>query len=43
MKKIVFLLCIMTLLSNVSYAQGYKTVTLTVSGQGKTQDIKKCN
>lgn len=43
MKKIVFLLCIITLLPNVSYAQDYKTVTLTVSGQGKTQDDAKQN
>jgi len=43
MKKIVLLLGIITLLANVSFAQEDKTVTLTVSGQGKTQDEAKQN
>ncbi len=43
MKKIVLLLGIVTLLANVSFAQDDKTVTLTVSGQGKTQDEAKQN
>ena len=43
MKKIVLLLGIITLLANVSFAQEDKTITLTVSGQGKTQDEAKQN
>ena len=43
MKKIVLLLGIITLLANVSFAQEDKTVTLTVSGQGQTQDEAKQN
>lgn len=43
MKKILLLLGIVTLLANVSFAQDDKTVTLTVSGQGKTQDEAKQN
>ena len=43
MKKIVFLFGIITLLANVSFAQEDKTVTLTVSGQGQTQDEAKQN
>ena len=43
MKKIILLLGIITLLANVSFAQENKTVTLTVSGQGQTQDEAKQN
>jgi hypothetical protein len=43
MKKITLLLGIITLLTNMSLAQEDKTVTLTVSGQGKTQDEAKQN
>jgi len=43
MKKIALLLGIITLLANVSFAQEDKTVTLTVSGQGTTQDEAKQN
>ena len=43
MKKIVLLLGIITFLANVSFAQEDKTVTLTVSGQGQTQDEAKQN
>ena len=43
MKKIALLLSIITLLANVSFAQEDKTVTLTVSGQGKTQNEAKQN
>jgi len=42
-KKIVLLLGIITLLANVSFAQEDNTVTLTVSGQGQTQDEAKQN
>jgi hypothetical protein len=41
MKKIVLIIGIITFLANVSFAQEDKTVTLTVSGQGKTQDEAK--
>ena len=43
MKKIVLLLGTITLLANVSLAQEDKTVTLTVSGQGKSQNEAKQN
>lgn len=43
MKKIVLIIGIITLLSNISFAQEDKTITLTVSGQGKTQDEAKQN
>jgi len=43
MKKLVLLLGIIILLANVSFSQEDKTVTLTVSGQGKTQDEAKQN
>jgi len=43
MKKIILLLGLITLLANVSFAQENKTVTLTVSGQGQTQDEAKQN
>ncbi len=43
MKKIALLLGIITLMANTSLAQEDKTVTLTVSGQGKTQDEAKQN
>ena len=43
MNKIVLIICIISFLSNVSFAQEDKTVTLTVSGQGKTQDEAKQN
>ena len=43
MKKIVLIIGIITFLANVSFAQEDKTVTLTVSGQGKTQDEAKQN
>lgn len=43
MKKIVLLIGIITFLANVSFAQEDKTVTLTVSGQGQTQDEAKQN
>lgn len=43
MKKIVLLLGIIIFLPSLSFAQEDKTVTLTVSGQGQTQDEAKQN
>lgn len=43
MKKIVLIIGIITFLANVSFAQEDKTITLTVSGQGQTQDEAKQN
>ena len=43
MKKIVLMFGIITFLGNISFAQEDKTVTLTVSGYGKTQDEAKQN
>lgn len=43
MKKIVLLIGIVTFFADVSFAQEDKTVTLTVSGQGQTQDEAKQN
>ena len=43
MKKIVLIIGIITFLANVSFAQEDKTVTLTVNGQGQSQDEAKQN